>query len=91
MPQGRFADRLVAYARNHERDSLLVVVPRLSATLGCPPIGLVWEDTAIALPAAAAGWRDVLTGRQCPANARLGLADLFSELPLAVLWSGRSP
>jgi (1->4)-alpha-D-glucan 1-alpha-D-glucosylmutase len=87
LAEGRFADRLVAYARRHERDALIVIVPRLSASLGCPPIGLVWEDTAITL-SAETSWRDVLTGREW-APGPVGIPELFSELPLAVLWSGR--
>ena len=84
---GRFADRLIGFCRRHERDVVVVLVPRLTATLGCPPLGLVWEDTAVTLPAARGGWCDVTTGREWPATAGdpLAVAELFGELPLVVL------
>jgi (1->4)-alpha-D-glucan 1-alpha-D-glucosylmutase len=87
--QGRFADRLVVFRRSLGQSSVLVVVPRLTATIGCPPLGLAWEDTALALPVLSGGWRDVLTGRTFETNEALPLADLFSDLPLAVLMNVR--
>lgn len=89
LPSGRFADRLVVFARRQEQGALLVLVPRLTASLGCPPIGLVWEDTAVNVPAARPAWRDVLTGREWPGSNPVPLAELFSDLPLAILWSGK--
>jgi (1->4)-alpha-D-glucan 1-alpha-D-glucosylmutase len=62
QPDGRHADRLVAFRRQYEGVALLVLVPRLTVPLGCPPLGLAWEDTAIALPAAEGGWRDLRRG-----------------------------
>jgi (1->4)-alpha-D-glucan 1-alpha-D-glucosylmutase len=81
--RGRFADRVVAFTRTRGERSVLVVCPRQSAALGCPPLGLVWEDTSIA-PAAGQRWRDVLTGAEI-AGGNLLAADLFRELPVAVL------
>ncbi len=87
--EGRFADRLIAFARRHERDGVVVIVPRLTANLGCPPLGLVWEDTAIELPETRGIWRDVLTGREWGNDSAhpVSLAGLFRDLPLAVLES----
>src|SRR5687768_9414756 len=84
MGEGRYADRLVIFARSVPGESLCVVVPRLTATLGCPPIGLTWEDTSVSIPEARNEWRDVLTGREWGSGST-ALADLFSDLPLAVL------
>jgi (1->4)-alpha-D-glucan 1-alpha-D-glucosylmutase len=81
---GRFADRLIAFARRHEHDATVVVVPRLTAPLGAPPLGLVWEDATVRLPETVGIWRDVLTGAEWPAGESL-VAELFRELPLAVL------
>ena len=86
MAEGRFAARLVVFARQHEREALLVVVPRLTAALGCPPMGLVWEDTALVLPPTDSEWRDVLTGRDWRPGT-IPIAELLSDLPLAILWS----
>ncbi|MGH7956825.1 MAG: malto-oligosyltrehalose synthase [Opitutaceae bacterium] len=85
--EGGYADRLIVFTRRHADEALCVVVPRLTASLGCPPTGLVWEDTSVTIPAGRAGWRDVLTGREWVAGESTALADLFSELPLAVLWA----
>lgn len=88
--EGRFADRLIGFSRSHAHASVVVFVPRLSAALGCPPVGLVWEDTAVTLPARR-GWRDVLTGAEWGTGAArtLPVAELFQHLPLAVLATGR--
>lgn len=87
---GRFSDRVVVFARQYQHTAVVVIVPRLSAVLGCPPLGLVWEDTAIALPASSGTWRDVLTGAEWRGGVPLLLSDAFSELPLAVLHSDRA-
>lgn len=81
---GMFAENVVAFRREVDGEELLVVVPRLVARLGCPPLGLVWEDTAVEAPEGGA-WREVLTGRQL-AGAALRVADVLNELPVAVLW-----
>lgn len=86
---GRHAERVVAFRRKLGAESVVVVVPRLTAKLGAPPLGLVWEDTALSLPEGAHGWRDVLTGGEWRGGKAVGLAELFGTLPLAVLWSGR--
>jgi (1->4)-alpha-D-glucan 1-alpha-D-glucosylmutase len=84
--QGRFADRLIVFARRFEREALFVVVPRLTASLGCPPIGLVWEDTAVTPPSFAdREWRDVLTGRDWRVREPIPVAELLSDLPLSIL------
>ena len=86
--EGRFGDRLAIFSRQHENQTVVVAVPRLSALLGCPPLGLVWEDTAVALPKVRGAWRDVLTGREWPARPVMPVAELFGDLPLAVLCHG---
>jgi len=83
--RGRFAENVVAYSRNGDGRRVVIVVPRLTSTLGCPPLGLVWDDTAVVMPGEAARWKDVLTGREVLEDGVVALADLFWELPLAVL------
>jgi (1->4)-alpha-D-glucan 1-alpha-D-glucosylmutase len=89
-PTGRFADRVVAFARQHERAAVVVIVPRQSAVLGCPPLGLVWEDTVILPPGSRGGWRDILTGAEWGSGEPLALAEVLSQLPFAVLYSDRA-
>jgi len=82
---GRYADRILAFARKHQGQTAVIVVPRLSASLGAPPLGLVWEDTSVQLPNGA--WRDIFTGATHDASRRSYVGDLFREVPLAVLAS----
>jgi (1->4)-alpha-D-glucan 1-alpha-D-glucosylmutase len=86
-PTGRFAENIVAYRRALGDSAVLVVVPRLSARLGTPPLGLVWEDTRLEMRASGPRWRDVLTGAEYPRGKPLLVSELFRELPFAVLFS----
>lgn len=86
-PDGRFRDRLLAFQRQGGDRRLVVVLPRLTATIGCPPLGLVWEDTAVTLPAGGRGWRDAFSERKFTGQVALPLAELFADLPFAVLIS----
>jgi (1->4)-alpha-D-glucan 1-alpha-D-glucosylmutase len=85
--EGGFGDRLIAFTRTEGSESVFVVVPRLTAQLGWPPLGLAWDDTRLAPADGAGGWRELFTGRTFPAAEPLFLRALFSELPFAVLES----
>jgi (1->4)-alpha-D-glucan 1-alpha-D-glucosylmutase len=93
--EGLRRDHLFGFARAHGEQRLLVVVPRLVATL-CPdpqpPLGeRTWGDTWLRLDTPAPpAFRDVLTGRYLTpaADGRgplLRAADLFTDFPIAVL------
>lgn len=102
--EGKFSECVVAFVREHEDRSLLVVVPRLSARLGGDtsfPVGTAWADTSLVLddttrPHGPQPLRHVFVkDRRLPVakpdqdgNARLALADLLSHLPLAVFSNG---
>jgi (1->4)-alpha-D-glucan 1-alpha-D-glucosylmutase len=81
---GRFKNHVVAFLRSFEGVRAVVVVPRLTARLACPPTGLIWDDTAVCV-AAEEPWEDVLTGRTFAAGSCLAVSDLLQELPVAVL------
>jgi (1->4)-alpha-D-glucan 1-alpha-D-glucosylmutase len=81
---GRFSKHVVAFSRSHATGRILVIVPRLTARLGCPPTGLIWDDTHVTCPPEQ-GWQDVLTGRTFAPGSCLALSDLLHELPVAVL------
>ena len=92
--QGLHAERAMAFFRHDPAtgEALVVAIPRLATALGSPPLGLVWEDTAIVLPpgltdlSPISGLPSPEAGREIPARQReLPLADAFSELPFAVL------
>ncbi|MBV8642638.1 MAG: malto-oligosyltrehalose synthase [Candidatus Eremiobacteraeota bacterium] len=87
--RGTYAEHVVAYARG----PAVVVVPRLPRTLAGErvPVGDLWADTALGLPADAPNrFRDVLTDRTVSARAdgdepSLPLAQTLVALPVAVL------
>jgi (1->4)-alpha-D-glucan 1-alpha-D-glucosylmutase len=81
---GRFDRHVVAFARSHATGRIIVVVPRLTALLGCPPIGLIWDDTVVAYDSQQP-WKDLLTGRTIGPGACLPVSELLQELPVAVL------
>lgn len=83
MVRGMFAENVIGFRRQAANEQLVVVVPRLTAALGAPPVGLVWEDTALVLPPGA--WRDVLTGSEWAGGETVQMSALFGVLPLAVL------
>ncbi len=84
--RGSSADHAVCFRRASPGEMLLVVVPRQTARIGCPPLGLVWEDTVVAGVGGTGEWLDLVTGHRMPGDSVLRLADLFAELPFAVLY-----
>ena len=90
---GKHAKSAVAFARGPEdAPALLVVVPRLSARVGSPPVGEAWGNTALALESGGAGgpWRDLLTGRQVSLDlaGAVPLSEVLADFPCAVLVRG---
>jgi maltooligosyltrehalose synthase len=84
---GAFSDNLVAFVRTYETEASVIVVPRLTAQIGLPPIGPAWDDTVIALPPDKGEWKDLFTGESYAGDSPLLLRDLFRTLPFAVLCS----
>jgi (1->4)-alpha-D-glucan 1-alpha-D-glucosylmutase len=91
--EGRYADRVVAFARSAPDGAAAVVIaPRLVGPLidatALPPLAGAWQDTRVPLPAALAGrrWTDALGGGPQSA-AELRLAEVLARLPVALLLS----
>ncbi len=88
---GARADQVIALARAHEDRAVVAVAGRHYLRLcegGARPLGPVWQDTRVVLPAALAGrrFRDAFTGRTLiPREGALVLSDLFAHLPIAFL------
>ena len=94
---GTASEHVCAFARTLGDRAVVVVAPRLVATLArgrlAPPVGPeFWTDTALVLPPglADARWRDVLTGGEIEPTTvdgepRLPLAGALSTLPVALL------
>jgi (1->4)-alpha-D-glucan 1-alpha-D-glucosylmutase len=83
---GRRAENVIAFARHLGDKWILVAAPRLMSQLtkaGTPALGRIWADTVLQLPPQAPRqWRNVFTGKAVNTPK---LADIFSELPFALL------
>ena len=90
--RGARARHVIAFARVHGADALLVVAGRLFTGLGRQvgelPLGAVaWGDTAVRLGRFAGGLAltDALTGATLKSSGDLHVADVFAEFPAAAL------
>src|SRR5437660_3905731 len=78
---GAFGDGCIAFARQTDRQAVVIIVPRLSSRIGFPPIGDRWKDTTIELPEGfpLERWRDIITGRELWINNRqIRIAEILS-------------
>jgi len=93
--EGARATHVIAYARQHEGRTLVVLGGRLFAKLLREPRRLplgseIWADTAVALPSLDEGARfaNVLTGENVTVRGRsIELAHAFAHFPAAALIS----
>jgi (1->4)-alpha-D-glucan 1-alpha-D-glucosylmutase len=70
---GVFGDSVFSYVRAYERQTLLVIAPRLSGRVGFPPLGERWQETAVDFPAPQP-LRDLFTGRDFDPSVGRSLA-----------------
>jgi (1->4)-alpha-D-glucan 1-alpha-D-glucosylmutase len=91
---GEHSERVFAFARQHNRDWAVAVVPRCAAAVNAPVIGpdrgKFWTNTDLALPnGAPTKWFNVFAGKRSPrilvAHQRLSLANAFDNFPIALL------
>jgi len=88
---GTHAEHVVAFARMHARQGVIVAAGRLFASLGTAdgalPLADAWADTVLDLSCAGPGTMltDALTGASFPAGAALPVATLFADFPGALL------
>jgi (1->4)-alpha-D-glucan 1-alpha-D-glucosylmutase len=98
--QGARANHVVAFTRRFDNASVLVVVPRLVASLlgdsHLPPIGSnVWEDTHIHVPfcGSSGKYRNAFTGEvgdPPKADAKIAVSELLAHFPAALCSLGES-
>jgi (1->4)-alpha-D-glucan 1-alpha-D-glucosylmutase len=89
---GEFADCCIAFAREFERQRIVVLAPRLSSRIGFPPIGPAWRDTAVRLPEGWSEGRNLFSGESWTApEGSFRLAEAFARLPFAVLRNSGFP
>lgn len=82
---GIHAEKVIAFARQQAGHTILVIVPRLTSPLGFPPLGEVWEDTAVGVPEGAGEWNNVFTHAALSGEGTVKMSDAFGQLPFAVL------
>jgi (1->4)-alpha-D-glucan 1-alpha-D-glucosylmutase len=82
--EGAKADHLLAFARSHGADCIVVAVPRLVAAIYDDAGVAEWGDTALVLPAGRR-WRNIFSGRRIAGADRIAARDLFADFPVAVL------
>jgi (1->4)-alpha-D-glucan 1-alpha-D-glucosylmutase len=90
---GSRAAHVFAFARVHEREAAIAVVPRLTTALvpepSAPPIGDIWADTSVNLTGSLGDryWSNVLTCESATSDGKGGLAmrQVFGRLPVALL------
>ncbi len=94
---GAKADHVVAFARKFQNTNLIVIVPRLVASLlndrAVPPIGPgIWEDTHILVPSRPC-YRNTFTGevlelQNAGDGAKIAIAEALAHFPVAVFFPG---
>jgi (1->4)-alpha-D-glucan 1-alpha-D-glucosylmutase len=85
---GMFAESCVSFVRRLDDNWIAVITPRLSSRIGFPPIGEVWQDTAIQLPESfpLKDAHDLFTCRPIRhQKQQLAVRDVLSVLPFAVV------
>ncbi|MEC5385467.1 malto-oligosyltrehalose synthase [Uliginosibacterium sp. H3] len=97
--RGQYARNVIAFARHTDTQWLIVVATRLSASLGVPageaPVGSIWGDTHIILPAAMQ-LVDTISGQRhaCASDSTAGnllLAEVLRHFPVAALSGSIEP
>lgn len=88
---GVFSKNIIAFLREHGERQILVIVPRLSAKVGHPPLGNLWQDTEIQLPDYPDSWQNVITGQQLNHHSViLPVGSVLDSLPVAVLLNSKN-
>ncbi len=81
--RGRFARNVVAFARRRENEWVLTITGRFYSHVARAPLGAMWGDTALELPAdAPRAWTNLLTGEVSDGSR---LEGVFATLPFALL------
>lgn len=94
---GEHAEHLVVFARCHAGQTLVTVAPRLFKSLlgdeHARPLGAVWGDTRLRLPAGVSQLQNVLTGEgllgeRMDGDVWLYARDILASFPVALLLGG---
>lgn len=92
--KGEYKNHLLAFARKHQKQWAIVLAPLHLGGHDNAPLQMDWENTAVILPDdAPLEWQDLLSGNKLVANEQFSVSELFSQMPLALLFSksGHNP
>ena len=95
--EGRYKKHVLAFARRYQQTWYVIVVPLGIAHLGSQQadavFSIAWDDTRVMLPPEAPErWQNRLLNTEGKAADKgIAVADLFSDLPLAVLSLEKPP
>lgn len=86
---GKHRENIVAFARKFGNTTAIAIAPRFLTSLIQPgeyPLGEVWQDTYIQLPAETASqWEDAITGQAIQSDGKLQIATVLKEFSVALL------
>ncbi|MBU7584005.1 MAG: malto-oligosyltrehalose synthase [Nostoc sp. TH1S01] len=84
---GTHANHIIAFARQHDKQTAIAIVPRFLTSLippGQPPLGeSVWQDTHLKLPTKT--WQNLLTHQTLQTRDTLPISQALSHFPVALL------
>lgn len=88
--KGRYKDQVLAFARKHKQDWLVVLVPlHLAAVLHeqeKSDFNFDWDDTVVLLPKEVKNeWRDLLRGTAGDSKKGILIKHVFRSVPFAIL------
>jgi (1->4)-alpha-D-glucan 1-alpha-D-glucosylmutase len=83
--EGKFAENCIGFVRRAEGECAVVFAPRLTKKVGWPPIGEGWDSTKVNFAGLGeTALVDLFTGRRF-GDRTAAMAQVFGELPFAVL------
>lgn len=87
---GELANHIVAFARQHQDQVAIVLIPRFLTQIISPgeqPLGKnVWKDTQIELiQGMPTSWKNVITAQAIQGNSTLFVGDILEHFPVALL------
>lgn len=89
--EGNLKQHIMGFARNHNDQWLLVVVPLITSSLSGKPSGeylseLDWQNTNVVFPEKMNGeWRNLLTGEKHDINGAISVSEIFGSTGIGLL------
>lgn len=88
--KGKYKDNILAFARKHQANWLITVVPlhlaAICADQNCEPLEIDWHKTRLIIPSSAPSeWTNICNNATGKAAEELLIGSIFTTLPFAVL------